>query len=1123
MKKCLHLVLFLVFLLSACEMSVPPLSDGSSILFQRPSVPENLKAESGYSDRINLSWDSVENATGYVVYGSRISEIGEGLKNLGVVYSNDPNFTYSSAGVSVSLNQSYVFSVVAMSEFSGSENTILYSDYSSRVEGSFAPSAINLHVVATESSVNAYWASPNLYSAYNANHESYPLYDALFSLSYHKSGESTWQSVNDKAEAEYLYESMSLNDYGLRQGEEYVFRAQMDIMHEDGSSVGPIYSNEVSVTISSNMIPDAIKSEDILVSQGERSDGILISWSLPSYVFDLSRDNTCFRIERSEEGKDEWTVLVDELSGEISERITQDADSSAARMIFLDSDVVPAKKYVYRIYNGVRDSAGVIYTHDEEALEESRPGYLFLPELTLEGLWSESSDHSAASVAFYINDFERPVNDLSYVIVKNVYHMETDSYSNERLTTVSSSSSIEYSESNSCKTCKEGSYHEYTYSLILEREGGELYYDFGHFMFNAEVLHLGTVDMNKPTLFRNLEASKDKKNRIVISWSEIDYDFIEGEYAYSYRLDGSDAWLSADSIIRDGNSISFAIEAEGEETIYLKAECLIGDRKYEFISLNPVKGNVLSVSTPDASDAESGEAIVIRWDPSNFVDNLSYSLEVSFDGEAWTSLGPIDYSAGLYTLNLRESGESEREKDRYFRINAENGDAESVVSSSDVGYVFRAVKDTLASKGTYIGKVLLSWTEVEGATGYDIYRYDGSGAYEIIGENIAGKSFYDSSPDDSLPYYAVIARKGDIRALFSEPEEKVLNSVLLEEKANMGYPFDETEVQNLSVAQGVDDESYILPYFTVSFKVNGSANRYMIYSEADQPFAEVNLLSLVVSEDDENLFVSPTLKKGESGYVEYDRRSGIVRADVTIGILDARELAIENVRVRGFNDTVSDNDNPETGIATVSGLFRRALTEYDYANLFLSGLREAIRAANSYFEKDWYGGTGASDNSSRVYTDAFETVRIENCYASFFGNEGNKGSVSFNRFESSESSMVFISETAISIQHADGNEYEYGGEDLGDGWLGYLGHDPLDMLNPDGDDGNSTLISPLRDYSIKGQLARYRDASISISSLSVHGTSGTIFVRVGNMEKEISITDKNILNKEILTMDDIRW
>ena len=153
MKKCLHLVLFLVFLLSACEMSVPPLSDGSSILFQRPSVPENLKAESGYSDRIKLSWDSVENATGYVVYGSRISEIGEGLKNLGVVYSNDSNFTYSSAGVSVSLNQSYVFSVVAMSEFSGSENTILYSDYSSRVEGSFAPSAINLHVVATESSV----------------------------------------------------------------------------------------------------------------------------------------------------------------------------------------------------------------------------------------------------------------------------------------------------------------------------------------------------------------------------------------------------------------------------------------------------------------------------------------------------------------------------------------------------------------------------------------------------------------------------------------------------------------------------------------------------------------------------------------------------------------------------------------------------------------------------------------------------------------------------------------------------------------------------------------------------------------------------------------------------------
>ena len=386
-------------------MSVPPLSDGSSILFQRPSVPENLKAESGYSDRINLSWDSVENATGYVVYGSRISEIGEGLKNLGVVYSNDPNFTYSSAGVSVSLNQSYVFSVVAMSEFSGSKNTILYSDYSSRVEGSFAPSAINLHVVATESSVNAYWASPNLYSAYNANHESYPLYDALFSLSYHKSGESTWQSVNDKAEAEYLYESMSLNDYGLRQGEEYVFRAQMDIMHEDGSSVGPIYSNEVSVTISSNMIPDAIKSEDILVSQGERSDGILISWSLPSYVFDLSRDNTCFRIERSEEGKDEWTVLVDELSGEISERITQDADSSAARMIFLDSDVVPAKKY--ELIKETEHTFGkTVYTGKADEFFGYRLGKLEYRSLRFETEVLDTPDYQGNAV---INYTEREV------------------------------------------------------------------------------------------------------------------------------------------------------------------------------------------------------------------------------------------------------------------------------------------------------------------------------------------------------------------------------------------------------------------------------------------------------------------------------------------------------------------------------------------------------------------------------------------------------------------------------------------------------------------------------------------------------------------------------------------
>lgn len=1095
------IALFLGVILASCDMMAPPIPDSGTIPFQRPATPTSVKTENGFADKIILTWDSVDNATGYIVYGARMSEIGEGLKPIGVVRSNTPTYTFSSTSIDIDRNQSYVFSVVAMTEYGGSENTTLYSDFSQRVEGAFAPSSINLHVITTDTTINAYWASPNLFSSYNNTHNSIELYNAKFTLSYWKEGSNDVVTMENDSADRYLYESISINNARLEQGETYIFHVNMEITHSDGS-FDTVQSSNVSVVVNSNMKPDIIQKDDIAVTQGDNSEGITVSWVVPSYIYPLNRDNTYFKIERKAASGGDWQTLVDEFE-EKSYLITASDESGNLIMTYVDKEVEPFKEYVYRIKNGVSDSRNVIYTHDAEG-EESEYAFLYSPTVeSLVASWVPSEDKVTAEVDFAYTPEITPVDGVALMIEKDVYHMLTDKHTYEYIDFPSSA----YTENNP-SDCGENAYHEFSYSLVLVKniETKDIYANLGKFTFEEGESNpsLGQINLDNLPLFSDLSASTDRVGKIVISWTERTYDVgdITLPYTYSYSLD-NEYWIPVDSI----TDSSFEIQVDRETTVYLKAS----SNGNEYISPVSVTGKPLTVSDVTASDSESGSEIILRWDSSDMHESVSYSVEKSIDDTFSQSESiSVDYRIGEYRLDLSSLPVDEREQIYYFRLKANNIDyveeGEVYSKNSDSGTIFKSVRGITATKGSYIGEVQITWNKVSDAERYDVYRYNSEiSEYDFVGsiEGAENTLLKDTAPDRNKPYYAVAAVKGDIESLYSATTETVQNNLKEIEAANIGYSFDETEITDVNVISGIDENSYVLPYFTVTFKATTSANKYIIYAESEKtaPAFTFDMADLQASSD-ESIYTNGKADT-EVGYVSYNRLTHTVTANVMIGIVDSKELAVTIVNVVGINDTVSDNNSPRTNENRKAGTFRRALTIYDYIYLYNIGLNEVVAAADKTFSGDWYGRTTGSlgDNKAREYKVG-DTVYIVSCSSDFWLDNQYRGSITLTNYLPSSCPIKITTLNKIMLLHRNGGD------------AGYLDIDPLDSLNPDSNDNNSTTLTITGSYSIGGQMALYRDASISVTNLKVDGSGGSYAVSItGGSSDSVTIPHAYVQNK----------
>jgi len=89
-----------------------------------------------------------------------------------------------------------------------------------------------------------------------------------------------------------------------------------------------------------------------------------------------------------------------------------------------------------------------------------------------------------------------------------------------------------------------------------------------------------------------------------------------------------------------------------------------------------------------------------------------------------------------------------------YRVGATNGMFGSALSVSDVGYAFGVPENLCASDGTYVGKVRLTWSAVESASEYEVWRGTQAitNAFKMIG-SVVTPTYDDTSVTAGMIYY----------------------------------------------------------------------------------------------------------------------------------------------------------------------------------------------------------------------------------------------------------------------------------------------------------------------------------------------------------------------------------
>lgn len=1060
------LILLLAFSFSSCLVDPPLIPDSGGVAYQKPKSPENIEVVSG-GPKISISWDSVENATRYGIFGKQISQSDESYKLLAEVFSSGQtgervSASIDSSKVAYDKDQRYLFRIKAYIDYSQDSSVTLSSDYSVPVEGAFEPEGIQFHVVVTDKEVRAIWNVPNLISF---NYE--PLYDTEFCFSYKQAGESeAVEEILGSPESPVFFKTMNVNE-SLQQNVNYEFSITMTILDTEKT-----FTETKTILISSDTTPDAIASDDISVGQGTSISEILVSWLTPSWTLfesEESPEQALFTLERAEAGSDQWVVLADEISAQTdSELFVYDGlEKGRMRFHYSDASAAVGKKYIYRITNAACTANGACYISDEEPAS-SEEGYLYYPAASdLKGEWTASGAYNANVKLSYGLIEPDVVAGVSLAVEKEVYE-----YSSGEVE-YSLTDSFEFSESIS------DGYFKYSYSLVLVKPDNSVYLNLGSFIFNVDT-SLGTTD-GKP-LFRSFAASNDMIGEIKVSWEEL-----ENVSAYSYSLNGSD-YASISNIVEENGYKYFIYEVQEEESIWdfkLKAD--------EYESPYSVSGSIYSIPESigfNASKAASASMITLTWNKDSSVPSgIIYGYQEKQDDGSWSVPATVDYQAGMYYFDLSKKNRAEREKQRTYRLVAYNQsqyqeDPSAIVyTAEDMGYVLSSPSGISASKGDYVGRVRIAWSPVEGATGYEIFRYSNIDECVSIGTAASDSTeYFDTMYNSSMPYYTVSALKEDVSSYVQDDFGTITNHIYASEAANWGYPFDETGVSGISVLSSIDSDNYFNDYLTISFSVNKTATQYVIYSTYG-PSVTIDSSSLALV-GDTGLYTNGK-SSNEMGYVGYNPADGKLTANVNVGIIDD-DLAIKKVSIIGQNK--QDVDNCKTMEASLNGVFRRGLNEYDYIYLFNKTMSRMLSVVDNSFEGDWYGrDPTVYDNGSTLY--------VKSAYSTFMTDRKYPGYIQFKGYRDDVLPVVLTSKENgnISLIHRD------------EGSLGYLGTDPLDKIGVD--EENETVLVISSEYAVSGQQAKFKDATISLKDVLVAGGGGSYTVTTSDWTKAFDDND----------------
>ena len=268
----------------------------------------------------------------------------------------------------------------------------------------------------------------------------------------------------------------------------------------------------------------------------------------------------------------------------------------------------------------------------------------------------------------------------------------------------------------------------------------------------AQSIQYAITSLNAPSMTLTSAAS----GQPVISWTRVN-----GAAQYEiYRSATGKA--NSFSIIRRTSALTYTdVNAAAGNTYYYVVRAINGSVKSAFCAAQTIKYAITSLTAPtmtQKADTSSGQP-VISW--TKVSGAAQYEVYRSTNGKNFSI---VRRTAALsYTDTSAAAGTT-----YYYQVRAINGSVKSDFSpAQSIQYAVASLNaPTMTLTSAASGQPVVSWTKVNGAAQYEVYRSTNGKNFSIV-RRTAALSFTDTSAAAGNTYYYVVrAINGSVKSAF---------------------------------------------------------------------------------------------------------------------------------------------------------------------------------------------------------------------------------------------------------------------------------------------------------------------------------------------------------------------
>lgn len=550
-------------------------------------------------------------------------------------------------------------------------------------------------------------------------------------------------------------------------------------------------------------------------------------------------------------------------------------------------------------------------------------------------------------------------------------------------------------------------------------------------------------------------------------------------YELEYTEKGSDSWkkkavdastghisLDTTEITKKGQIYQFRMRA------YNKSQDESSNHVYTSYS-SVEEGSLFGVDAINlkATYGESPDSITLTWTPVPGAE----SYKIIRDGEELS--GQVQGKDFTYVdksiLSIDANATSNPEplsKEYSYSIRPIKTDLDSsAISAVATGKLFAPPSNIRATKGEYVGKIIVSWDAVENATSYTLQKGKLSGDEFIpVGDpitNIETNTYEDTISLESVYYSVKSVNKDGVESEYQNGITCSTNFYGEEERNNLGYKL--TKPQTLSLKEQIDTDGYYRPYVKLDWSRVDGADGYII--NVLNSSTQIDLASEITNKT--GTIWTNGKSETEIGYLAYNTTTKMFTYN------DATGAMKDSLQINGYSIVANNGTSRSEETQNNTGV-RRGLLPADVAliNMLNSAIYAPLHAVDDKLKHDWWKDNGWAGSDPSDDTTVAEYPGIV-AHRQTYGINGYYPTDGSNYFKFTD----YVSgNLTITSQNMRVNINNSSGGNLGTGYLAKIGCF-------DSSDSNTISVT-INDPSLDG---KYKSYSVKYKEISVRGTVDT--------------------------------